>query len=71
VNVDRVTRFDGLKAFQAGPRVSVHDFDAYANLRLLEKIGKLRKVSIIVVPPDGDADAAFRDALPLLKELGA
>ena len=51
--------FDSLEQFSAAPRVSLHDFDAYANLRLLSKLGKLKKIKIIGVPPDISKEEAI------------
>ncbi len=44
--------FDGLDAFSSAPRLTMHDFDAYANLKLLQKIGRLKKIRIIGLPPN-------------------
>ena len=52
VGVKKVTIFDTLEEFTAAPRFSMHDFDALANLRYLKKLGKLKKIKIIGVPPD-------------------
>ncbi len=50
--------FDGLDAFSSAPRLTMHDFGAYANLRLLQKIGRLRKIRIVGLPPNlKEADA--------------
>ncbi|MGC9599166.1 MAG: hypothetical protein ABSE18_02155 [Minisyncoccia bacterium] len=46
-----VTVFDDLAKFAAAPRVTTHDFDALANLRYLQKLGKLKKIKIIGIPP--------------------
>jgi hypothetical protein len=50
--------FNNLLTFKQAPNVSMHDFDAYANLRLLQKIGKLKKIKIFGIPPNiSEADA--------------
>ncbi len=66
VGIDRVTIFHGLKDFVAAPQVSVHDFDAYANMRLLEKLGKLDEVMIIGVPVGISSDNALTAILAVL-----
>ena len=38
------------------PRGSVHDFDLAFQLRYLKKIGKLREVTIVGVPQEGEVD---------------
>lgn len=58
VNLDEPRVFESLAAFQSGPRLSMHDFDAYANLQLMMKIGRLRAVRVIGLPPDLDEATA-------------
>ena len=50
--IESVQVFHGLDAFSRAPRVSMHDFDALTQMRLLQKIGQLKEVAIIGVPPD-------------------
>jgi hypothetical protein len=64
--IDTVKVFDDLNAFDAAPRVSMHDFDALANLRLLKKLGKIKNVKIIGLPPQMAEDAAVKAAAALL-----
>ena len=52
--INEVTVFTDLDRFSASPNVSLHDFDAYTNLRLLQKLGKLKKITIIGVPQSGN-----------------
>ena len=59
MGIKDITVFDSLEQFSAAPRVSLHDFDAYANLRLLSKLGKLKKIKIIGVPPDISKEEAI------------
>jgi len=51
IGIDNVKIFDSLKNFARSPRFSLHDFDAYTNLLMLEKLGKIKKIKIIGVPP--------------------
>lgn len=48
----KVTIFDDLDDFDTTPRLTMHDFDALFNLRYMKKLGKLKKIKIIGVPPD-------------------
>ncbi len=58
VGITDVTVFDSLDAFSAPPRIGMHDFDALTNLRYLQKLGKIKKIKIIAVPPDmSESDA--------------
>ncbi|MFA6603273.1 MAG: hypothetical protein WCT10_00355 [Patescibacteria group bacterium] len=43
--------FASLDAFAAAPRLTTHDFDAYANLKWLQKLGRLKNLRIIGLPP--------------------
>lgn len=49
--------FRSLDEFDASPTVSVHDFDALFNLRYLKKLGKLKTVLIIGIPPTSEQNA--------------
>jgi len=42
--------FEGLENFSGSPCVSLHDFDALANLKYLKKLGKIKKIKIIGLP---------------------
>jgi len=51
VGIKEITVFEDLEHFDAAPKLTCHDFDAFFNLRILKKLGKLRKIKIIGVPP--------------------
>jgi hypothetical protein len=61
VGIDSVRVFHDLEKFVGSPRVSMHDFDALTQLRYLQKLGKLKQVTVIGVPPNIDGDGAIRD----------
>ena len=61
-----VTVFDDLDEFVGAPKMTMHDFDALANLRYLKKLGKLKKVRVIGVPPGLGEDAAFESVAAVL-----
>lgn len=68
MGLDRPRVFETLDAFQSGPRLTMHDFDAYMNLRLLMKLGRLRSVRIIGLPPTLTEEAGLGfclEALPV------
>ena len=49
--ISKVTVFDGLENFTAAhKRMTMHDFDLYDELALLQKLKKLPKVAIIGIP---------------------
>lgn len=61
--------FHGLDEFAKTPSLSVHDFDALSQLRLLKKLGKLGQVVIIGVAPLlnlKEAEAAVANTLSAL-----
>jgi hypothetical protein len=59
VNLTEPRVFDSLDMFEAAPRVSMHDFDALANLRLLQKLGKIGTVRILALPPEIQPNTAL------------
>lgn len=61
----KVTVIDDLEKIQITRIYSLHDFDLAFNLKLLQKIGKLKKVKIFGVPMEGDEE----ETLSKLKEL--
>jgi len=60
INLTEPRVFDSLDAFEAAPRVSMHDFDALANLRLMLKLGIISSVRVIALPPQISPDDAIR-----------
>ena len=48
--IDKLTVFDDLDKFAAVRRVSVHDYEVITELRLLKKLGKIKRLKIICVP---------------------
>ncbi|MBP9749733.1 MAG: hypothetical protein KBD21_03305 [Candidatus Pacebacteria bacterium] len=61
VNISELTVFRDLGVFMAAPRMTCHDFDAYANLMLMKKLGKVTDATIIGLPPDMHEDGAFSE----------
>jgi hypothetical protein len=51
VGLKNVVVFEDLEKFIPAPNISMHDFDALANLRFLKKLGKIKRVQVIGVPP--------------------
>lgn len=64
--VSEVTVFEDIAKFAAAPRVTMHDFDVLTNLRYLQKLGKLKKIKIIGVPPTMDEVDALAAVSALL-----
>lgn len=66
IEINEITIFDTLEKFSPAPRVSLHDFDALANLRLLQKLGKIKKIKIIGIPPDYSNETALKELAEIL-----
>ena len=66
VGIDKPTVFENLENFSAPPRVSAHDFDAYTNLKYLQKLGKIKKIEIIGLPSMISKDVAIEFAIKIL-----
>lgn len=69
VGIPNVRVFRSLDEFDAAPTVSVHDFDALFNLRYLKKLGKLKTVFIIGIPPATEKRIETADVVSALREL--
>lgn len=54
IGIDKVTVFHDLDFFAYSPRVTVHDYDLPLNLGLMQKLGKLKRITIIGVPAKGN-----------------
>jgi len=67
VGIEEITVFDGLDHFSTAPRITCHDFDAYANLLLLKKLGNISGATIIGIPPQTDEQTALDTLKKLLK----
>ena len=48
--IDKLTEFEDLDKFESLRRVSVHDYEVVMELKLLKKLGKIKKLKIIAVP---------------------
>lgn len=64
VGLKKVKVFEDLDSFDSSPRLTMHDFDALANLKYLKKLGKLKKIKIIGVPPD----ISYSEAIESIKK---
>lgn len=69
VGIKDVTIFDSLEKFTVPPRVGMHDFDALTNLRYLWKLGKIKKIKIIGVPPEMEESDVFEKVFEIIEKL--
>lgn len=69
VGLSEVRVFSSLDEFGASPTVSLHDFDALFNLRYLAKLGKLKGVRIVGIPPDMEEERALTGTISAIASL--
>ncbi|MEK7566431.1 MAG: hypothetical protein AAB494_02025 [Patescibacteria group bacterium] len=67
LGIEEIRVFEDLKNFSKAPNMSLHDFDAYSNLRYLEKLGRLKKIKIIGIPPTISQEKAVEEISVILK----
>jgi len=48
--IDKITEFSSLEKFEVKRRVSVHDYEVAMELKLLMKLGRIKKLKVIGVP---------------------
>lgn len=48
--VDKITELEDLDKFEALRRVGVHDYEVMTELKLLKKLGKIKKLKILAIP---------------------
>jgi len=65
--IDKVILIDDIEKLETSKIYSLHDFDLAFNLKLLQKIGKLKKVKIFGVPMNGDGKEILEQLISLLK----
>jgi Ni,Fe-hydrogenase maturation factor len=53
VGINETTLFHSLDEFEKQTRITPHDYDLFMDLQLLMKLGKIKKVTIIGLPPHG------------------
>jgi len=66
IGIKEITIFDDLEKFSKTPRVSMHDFDALSNIRYLYKLGKIKKIKIIAIPPSLEESEAVKKIAKVL-----
>lgn len=65
--IDKVVLIDDLEKLKNEKIYSLHDFDLAFNLKLLRKIGKLKKVKIFAVPMKGNEEKVLRQLAKVIK----
>lgn len=67
--ISRVTLFSDTDEFSFSPRVTVHDYDLIIHLKLLQKLGKLEKLTVIGVPMSGNRKRILSDLSAVLSSI--
>lgn len=65
--IKKVTAFNDLNKIKTEKIYSLHDFDLGFNLKLLQKIGKLNKITVFGVPFKISKKEALRELIKLIK----
>lgn len=68
--IEKATVFTSLDDFTPPPQNSVHDFDLYISLRLLRKLKKIRNITIIGIPCDGEEKKVAEEVIQILSSSG-
>lgn len=71
VGLRKVETILDLDMFTPPPRISMHDFDAFSNLKYMQKLGKIGKATIIGIPLDMKEDEALKDVRAEINDLVA
>ena len=67
VGIKEIRIFETLDKFLSAPRVSMHDFDFLTNLQYLWKLGKIKKIKIIGLPPNMEESEAVKKVSAILR----
>lgn len=66
IGIDKVTQFHDLDSFSFPPRVTVHDFDLLINLKILQKLKRVKDITIIGVPTKGKKMVILKEIINAL-----
>lgn len=66
IGITKVTIFHDLSSFAFSPRVTVHDFDLPINLGILQKLKKIKNITIIGIPAKGKEEVILKEIIDLL-----
>ena len=69
LDIDEIKIIKNIDQIQDNPKYSMHDFDLGLNLKILQKIGQLEKITIFGVPPDMDPKLALEKLIKLIKNI--
>ncbi len=67
LDIKEIKIIKNIDQIQDNQTYSMHDFDLGLNLKLLQKIGQLEKITIFGVPPDMNQKQALEQLIKLIK----
>ncbi len=68
LEITKVIVINDIDKIKNSPRYSMHDFDLGFNLKLLKKIGKLKKLTIFGVPSKIKKQVAVKQLVDIIKK---
>ena len=69
LEIENVTLIEDLNNLTLPPGISLHDFDVASNLVYLKKLGKLKKIKIIGLPPTISETEALKQIAAAIKSI--
>jgi hypothetical protein len=69
LDIKEIKIIKNIDQIQDNQTYSMHDFDLGLNLKLLQKIGELEKITIFGVPPDMNKKIALKQLIKLIKAI--
>ncbi len=69
VGIADVTVFTSVETFAMSPQISPHDYDLGFHLKLLQKIGQLREIAIIGIPPQLSQQTALEKVKKAISDI--
>ncbi len=64
-------RINNIDKFAETKAISLHDFDLGLNLKLAKKMGKIKKILIIGVPPNINEEKAVKEITRIISNLSS
>lgn len=69
VGINKIRVFKNIDKLATEKRVSLHDYGVAMELKLLRKLGKVKRIKIIVVPVEMEEKRAFKGVIGVLREI--
>lgn len=70
VGIKKVTKFNGLDSFTLSPRVTSHDYDLPISLGILKKLGKVKNITVIGIPANGNRKEILKQTTKIITASG-